>query len=276
MARANIIVTPKKKAKKDRELKKQLRELEKFNPKELTAETRKRLIPLEEISKQPIKINRNDITFPQITENKTKKKRKKSYDIYQRKHRQKIGIKNADRISSKNKIGKKSKKKKSKALIAETATPPLIAETATPPLIAETDTPPLIAETTTPSLIADYIPTVDIFDMIEDAIFNKIPNETMIWRKGHKGGIPIDLTPLKQQAIFIIRDFASSDDKEVENYFRENENAIIEAIDGFTHSSTSFEFSSLIERFLNIINMGHALSADAMYYNEISEMLDFY
>ena len=78
MARVNIIVTPKKKAKKDRELKKQLKELEKFNPKELTAETRKRLIPLEEISKQPIKINSNDITFPQIKENSPKKKRKKS------------------------------------------------------------------------------------------------------------------------------------------------------------------------------------------------------
>ena len=112
--------------------------------------------------------------------------------------------------------------------------------------------------------------------MIEDAIFNKMPNETMIWQKGHKGGIPVDLMPLKQQAIFIIRDFASSDDKEIENYFRENENAIMEAIDGFTYSSTSFEFSSLIERFLNIINMGHAISADAMYYNEISEMLDLY
>ena len=95
MARANIIVVPKKKAKKDRELKKQLRELEKFNPKELTAETRKRLIPLEEISKQPIKIYSNDITFPQIKENKPKKKRKKSYEVYQRKHRQKF-----DRISS--------------------------------------------------------------------------------------------------------------------------------------------------------------------------------
>ena len=261
MARANIIVTPKKKAKKDRELKKQLRELEKFNPKELTAETRKRLIPLEEISKKSIKINSNDITFPQIKENKSKNKRKKSYEVYQRKHRQKF-----DRISS-NKRGKKSKKKKSRVLIAETPTPPLIAETATPPLIAETATPPLMG---------DYIPTVDIFDIIEDAIFYKIPNETMIWRKGHKGGIPIDLTPLKQQAIFIIRDFASSDNKEVENYFRENEGAIMEAIDGFTHSSTSFEFSSLIERFLNIINMGHALSADAMFYNEISEMLDFY
>ena len=98
----------------------------------------------------------------------------------------------------------------------------------------------------------------------------------MIWRKGHKGGIPIDLTPLKQQAIFIIRDYASSDDKEIENYFRENENAIMEAIDGFTYSSTSAEFATLTERFLNLINMKQALSADAMYYNEVSEMLDLY
>ena len=50
----------------------------------------------------------------------------------------------------------------------------------------------------------------------------------------------------------------------------------MEAIDGFTYSSQSFKFATLVERFLNIINMGHALSADAMYYNEISEMLDFY
>ena len=169
MARAKIIVTPKKKAKKDRELKKQLKELEKFKPKELTAEKPKRLVK----------------------------------DV-------------------------------------------------------------------------DYIPTVDIFDMIEDAIFYKIPNETMIWRKGHKGGIPVDLTSLKQQAIFIIKDFASSDDKDVANYFRENEGAIMETISGFTYSSTSSEFATLTERFLNLINMQQALSADAMYYNEVSEMLDLY
>ena len=98
----------------------------------------------------------------------------------------------------------------------------------------------------------------------------------MVWKKGHKGGIPIDLTSLKQQAIFLIRDYAVSDDTGVIDYFQKNENAILESAESFTYASQSEGFNSLVERFLNLINMGNALSSEAMYYNEVSEILDIY
>ena len=124
--------------------------------------------------------------------------------------------------------------------------------------------------------IEEYVPTADIFEIIEDAIYSKIPNETMVWKKGHKGGIPVDLTSLKQQAIFLIRDYAVSDDTGVIDYFQKNENAIVESAESFTYASQSDGFNMLVDRFLNLINMGNALSTEAMYYNEVSEILDVY
>lgn len=124
--------------------------------------------------------------------------------------------------------------------------------------------------------VSEYIPVVDIFEILEEVVYTKIPNETMVWRKGHKGGIPIDLTSVKQQVIFLLRDYAVSDSADVNDYFQRNENAILESIDSIRFASKSDDFNSLLERFLNLINMGNALSADLMYYNEISEILDIY
>lgn len=270
MAKVKIIVTPKPKRKLDRELKKQLKELEKFEAQRVTSEKPKRLIPIEEYPKQAIKLSDNTITIPHIKELKSKKKRQKAVELYQRSHNPAIKKSEVPRIKS----GGRKSKKKSKKL--KSITPPAsIEQTATPPSIEQTATPPSIEQTATP-LIEDYVPTADIFEIIEDAIYSKIPNETMVWKKGHKGGIPVDLTSLKQQAIFLIRDYAVSNDTDVIDYFQRNENAIMECVDSFTYASQSEGFNTLVERFLNLINMGNALSSEAMYYNEVSEILDIY
>lgn len=270
MARAKIIVVPKSKRKSENKLRKQLKQLEKFEAQKVTAEKPKRLIPIEEYPKQAIKLSTNTITIPHIKEPKPKKKRQKAVELYQRRHKPTIRKSEVPKIKS---GGRKSKKKSKKH---KSITPPkLIEQTGTPSSIEPTGTPPSIEQTATP-LIEDYVPTADIFVIIEDAIYSKIPNETMVWKKGHKGGIPVDLTSLKQQAIFLIRDYAVSDDTDVIDYFQKNENAIVESAESFVYASQSEGFNTLVERFLNLINMGNALSSEAMYYNEVSEILDIY
>ena len=233
MAKAKIIVRSKAKRKSDRELRKLLKQLEVFKPQELETKKPKRLIPIEEVPKREVHPKSNTITFPQVKEKAPKKKRKKSLEVYQRKH--------------------KSAKTK-----AEEIRTPAIEKTVKSPSVSE------------------YIPVVDIFEVLEEAVYTKIPNETMVWRKGHKGSIPIDLTSVKQQAIFLLRDYAVSDSPDVIDYFQRNENAILESIDSIRFASKSDDFNTLLERFLSLINMANALSADLMYYNEISEILDIY
>ena len=62
-----------------------------------------------------------------------------------------------------------------------------------------------------------------------------------------------------------------SEDKEVEEYFKNNEYAIKECIDAFKAISTEEELYTLEDRLVNLINMGHALSMDTMNYLELLE-----
>ena len=116
----------------------------------------------------------------------------------------------------------------------------------------------------------DYIPTVDIFQIIEDYIMS-IPMYIETWKKHLKGHIIHDMQPFKMSLISLLRDYSMSEDKEVENYFKNNEYAIKECIDAFHAISTDDDIYTLENRLVSLINMGHALSADTMNYLELLE-----
>ena len=116
----------------------------------------------------------------------------------------------------------------------------------------------------------DYIPTVDIFEIIEDYIMS-IPIYIETWKKHLKGHIIHDMQPFKMSLISLLRDYSMSEDKEVENYFKNNEYAIKECIDAFHAISTDDDIYTLENRLVSLINMGHALSADTMNYLELLE-----
>ena len=116
----------------------------------------------------------------------------------------------------------------------------------------------------------DYIPTVDIFQIVEDYIMS-IPIYIETWKKHLKGHIIHDMQPFKMSLISLLRDYSMSEDKEVENYFKNNEYAIKECIDAFHAISTDDDIYTLENRLVSLINMGHALSADAMNYLELLE-----
>lgn len=116
----------------------------------------------------------------------------------------------------------------------------------------------------------DYIPTVDIFEIIEDYIMS-IPTYIETWKKHLKGHIIHDMQPFKMSLISLLRDYSMSEDKEVEEYFKNNEYAIKECIDAFHAISTNDDIYTLENRLVSLINMGHALSADSMNYLELLE-----
>lgn len=116
----------------------------------------------------------------------------------------------------------------------------------------------------------DYIPTIDIFEIIEDYIMS-IPIYIESWKKHLKGHIIHDMQPFKMSLISLLRDYSMSEDKEVENYFKNNEYAIKECIDAFHAVSTDDDIYTLENRLVSLINMGHALSADTMNYLELLE-----
>lgn len=116
----------------------------------------------------------------------------------------------------------------------------------------------------------EYIPTVDIFEIIEDYIM-AIHTYIETWKKGRKGHIIHDMQPFKMSLISLVRDYSMSEDKEVETYFNSNEYAIKECIDAFHAISTEDDLFTLEYRLVNLINMGHALSADTMNYLELLE-----
>ena len=116
----------------------------------------------------------------------------------------------------------------------------------------------------------DYIPTVDIFQIIEDYIMS-IPIYIETWKKHLKGHIIHDMQPFKMSLISLLRDYSMSEDKEVEEYFKNNEYAIKECIDAFHAISTDDDIYTLEHRLVNLINMGHALSADTMNYLDLLE-----
>lgn len=115
-----------------------------------------------------------------------------------------------------------------------------------------------------------YIPTVDIFEIVEDYIMS-IPIYIETWKKHLKGHIIHDMQPFKMSLISLLRDYSMSENKEVENYFKNNEYAIKECIDAFHAISTDDDIYTLENRLVSLINMGHALSADSMNYLELLE-----
>ena len=116
----------------------------------------------------------------------------------------------------------------------------------------------------------DYIPTVDIFEIIEDYIMS-IPTYIETWKKHLKGHIIHDMQPFKMSLVSLLRDYSMSEDKEVEKYFKNNEYAIKECIDAFHAISTNDDIYTLENKLVSLINMGHALSADSMNYLELLE-----
>lgn len=189
-----------------------------------------------------------------ISVNQKKKKTKNEY-VGRKKNRKKTREnKKAKRLQRQQDYIKKSKKRK-------TSKP-------TPKGIESKPTTPIGIESK--SVDDDYIPTVDIFEIIEDYIMS-IPIYIETWKKHLKGHIIHDMQPFKMSLISLLRDYSMSEDKEVENYFKNNEYAIKECIDAFHAISTDDDIYTLENRLVSLINMGHALSADTMNYLELLE-----
>lgn len=199
-------------------------------------------------------------TLPTIV----KQKKTKSEYVGRKKDRKKTREKKkAKRIQEQQDYPRKSKKKKRKSK----PTPQQIEAKPAPQQI-EAKPAPIGIESK--SVEDDYIPTVDIFEIIEDYIMT-IPAYIETWRKGSKGYTAHDMQPFKMSLVSMVRDFGMSEDKEVEEYFKNNEYAIKECIDAFKAISTEEELYTLEGRLVNLINMGHALSMDTMNYLELLE-----
>ena len=189
-----------------------------------------------------------------ISVNQKKKKTKKEY-VGRKKNRKKTREnKRAKRLQGQQDYIKERKKRK-------TSKPKLKG-------IESKPTTPIGIESK--SINDDYIPTVDIFEIIEDYIMS-IPTYIETWKKHLKGHIIHDMQPFKMSLISLLRDYSMSEDKEVENYFKNNEYAIKECIDAFHAISTNDDIYTLENRLVSLINMGHALSADNMNYLELLE-----
>ena len=190
-----------------------------------------------------------------ITVKQKKKKTKKEY-VGRKKNRKKTREnKKAKRLQGQQGYIKKGKKKKPK-----TSKPT--------PIGIESKSTPIGIESK--SVDDDYIPTVDIFDIIEQYIMS-IPTYIETWQKGRKGYMIHDMQPFKMSLVSMVRDFSMSEDKEVEVYYKNNEYAIKECIDSFKAISTEEDLYTREGRLVNLINMGHALSMDTMNYLELLE-----
>ena len=190
-----------------------------------------------------------------ISVKQKKKKTKKEY-VGRKKNRKKTREnKKAKRLQGQQGYIKKGKKKKPK-----TSKPT--------PIGIESKSTPIGIESK--SVDDDYIPTVDIFDIIEQYIMS-IPAYIETWLKGRKGYIFHDMQPFKMSLVSMVRDFSMSEDKEVEVYYKNNEYAIKECVDSFKAISTEEDLYTREGRLVNLINMGHALSMDTMNYLELLE-----
>lgn len=190
------------------------------------------------------------------------KKLKKEYAGRKKDRKKSREKKKAKRIEEQQDYARKGKKKKRKS------SRPVPTGIEAKPAPEQIEAKPLGIESK--PVEDDYIPTVDIFDIIEDYIMT-IPTFIETWRKGSKGYTIHDMQPFKMSLISMVRDFSMSEDKEVEEYFKNNEYAIKECIDGFKAISTEEELYTLEVRLVNLINMGHALSMDTMNYLELLE-----
>lgn len=184
-----------------------------------------------------------------------KKKTKKEYVGRKKDRKKSREKKKAKRIQEQQDYARKGKKKKRKS---------------SKPAPQQIEAKPLPLGIESKPVEDDYIPTVDIFEIIEDYIMT-IPSYIETWRKGSKGYTIHDMQPFKMSLISMVRDFSMSEDKEVEEYFKNNEYAIKECIDAFKAISTEEELYTLEGRLVSLINMGHALSMDTMNYLELLE-----
>ena len=183
-----------------------------------------------------------------ITVKQKKKKTKKEY-VGRKKNRKKTREnKKGKRLQGQQGYIKKSKKKKPK-----TSKPT--------PIGIESKSTPIGIESK--SVDDDYIPTVDIFDIIEQYIMT-IPNEFSTWRKGTKGAVFVDMSGFKYACVSIIRDYSMSDDENIKKYFIDNEIAIKECIDGFNQASNENGINDTKEKLLNLLAMGKPLSTDML------------
>ena len=182
-----------------------------------------------------------------ITVKQKKKKAKKEY-VGRKKNRKKTREnKKAKRLQGQQDYIKKGKKKKPKA-------------SKPTPIGIESKPTPIGIESKS---VDDYIPTVDIFDIIEQYIM-AIPNEFSTWRKGTKGAVFVDMSGFKYACVSIIRDYSMSDDENIKKYFIDNEIAIKECIDGFNQASNENGINDTKEKLLNLLAMGKPLSADML------------
>ena len=190
-----------------------------------------------------------------ISVKQKKKKTKKEY-VGRKKNRKKTREnKRAKRLQGQQGYIKKGKKKKPKT---------------SKPTPIGIDSKPTPIGIESKSVDDDYIPTVDIFDIIEQYIMS-IRTYIETWQKGRKGYMFHDMQPFKMSLVSMVRDFSMSEDKEVEVYYKNNEYAIKECIDSFKAISTEEDLYTREGRLVNLINMGHALSADTMNYLELLE-----
>ena len=235
---------------------------------------------LDENKKVHKTVDNELITVSTVIPTTAKQKKTKNEYVGRKKDRKKTREKKrAKRVQEQQEYTKKGKKKKRKTSkptpigIEGKPTPigiegkptPVGIETVPTPVGIETAPTPVGIDTT-----GGYIPTVDIFEIIEDYIMS-IPMYIETWRKGSRGYAIHDMQPFKMSLISLLRDYSMSEDKEVEEYFKNNEYAIKECIDAFHAISTEEELYTLEGRLVNLINMGHALSADTMNYLELLE-----
>ena len=233
---------------------------------------------LDENNKVPKRVDNEIITTSSVMPISVKQKKKKTKKEYvgRKKNRKKTREnKKAKRLQGQQGYIKKGKKKKSKTSkptpigIESKSTPIGIESKPTPIGIENKPTPIGIESKPTPigieskSVDDDYIPTVDIFDIIEQYIMS-IPNEFSTWRKGTKGAVFVDMSGFKYACVSIIRDYSMSDDENIKKYFIDNEIAIKECIDGFNQASNENGINDTKEKLLNLLAMGKPLSADML------------
>lgn len=205
-----------------------------------------------------------DIASNVLPTTSKRKKTKKEYVGRKKDRKKSREKKKAKRIQEQQNYARKGKKKKRKS------SKPAPTGIEAKPAPQQIEAKPLPLGIESKPVEDDYIPTVDIFEIIEDYIMT-IPSYIETWRKGSKGYTIHDMQPFKMSLISMVRDFSMSEDKEVEEYFKNNEYAIKECIDAFKAISTEEELYTLEGRLVSLINMGHALSMDTMNYLELLE-----
>lgn len=183
-----------------------------------------------------------------ISVKQKKKKTKKEYVGRKKDRKKSREKKKAKRIQEQQEYSRKGKKKKRKS----SKLVPHQIEVKPTPIGIESN-----------NIENDYIPSVDIFDIIEEYIMS-IPNEFSTWRKGTKGAVFVDMTGFKYACVSIIRDYSMSDDENIKKYFIDNEIAIKECIDGFNQASNENGINDTKEKLLNLLAMGKPLSADML------------